>query len=37
MGFGNARGVGLNEMHGKNCFMLDRFDVRVVDLLIARA
>jgi hypothetical protein len=36
MGFGNASAIGLYEIHGKNCFMLDRFDLRVVDLLIAR-
>jgi hypothetical protein len=36
MDFGNARAIGLYEIHGKNCFMLDRFNLRMVGSMIAR-
>jgi hypothetical protein len=36
MDFGNARAIDLYEIHGKNCFMLDRFNLRMVGSMIAR-
>jgi hypothetical protein len=37
MGFGNAKAIGLTKSMGTNCFMLDRFNLRMVDSMIARA
>jgi hypothetical protein len=37
MGFGNARAIDPYEIHGTNCFMLDRFNLRIVGSMIVRA